>query len=104
MSQRSPASQGGSEKFGRKSRRELFLDEMETVVPWSPMESLVRPHDAKEGHRHSMATSAAHRSDVHMLPELLHGGERKVWGDGGYQGQTEAIQTVAPKAARRLRT
>jgi transposase, IS5 family len=27
-----------------------------------------------------------------MLPILLHGQERKVWGDGGYQGQTEAIQ------------
>ena len=24
-----------------------------------------------------------------MLPELLHGEERKGWGDGGYQGQTE---------------
>ncbi len=46
--------------------------------------------DAREGHVHSVATSAAHVSDVHMLPELLHGEERKVWGDGGYQGQTEA--------------
>jgi IS5 family transposase len=33
-----------------------------------------------------------------MLPELLHGEERKVWGDGGYQGQTEVIQDAAPKA------
>ena len=33
-----------------------------------------------------------------MLPELLHGEERKVWGDGGYQGQTEAIKQAAPKA------
>jgi transposase, IS5 family len=24
--------------------------------------------------------------------------ERKVWGDGGYQGQTEAIREVSPKA------
>ena len=23
--------------------------------------------------------------------QLSHGEERKVWGDGGYQGQTEAI-------------
>ena len=49
--------------------------------------------DAREGHVHSVATSAAHVSDVHMLPELLHGEERKerkVWGDGGYQGQTES--------------
>jgi IS5 family transposase len=33
-----------------------------------------------------------------MLPDLLHGEERKVWGDGGYQGQTEAIKEAAPKA------
>ncbi len=35
--------------IGRKSRRELFLDEMEQVVPWSSMEALVRPHYAKAG-------------------------------------------------------
>ncbi|WP_041597709.1 IS5 family transposase [Granulicella tundricola] len=54
--------------------------------------------DAKEGHRHSVATSAANVSDVPMLPDLLHGEERKVWGDGGYQGQTKAIRQAAPKA------
>ena len=54
--------------------------------------------DAKQGHVHSVATSSANVSDVHMLPDLLHGEERKVWGDGGYQGQTEAIQQAAPHA------
>jgi IS5 family transposase len=238
MKQRSLASQGAFEKYGRKSRRELFLDEMERIVPWSALESFVRPHyvkagngrqpvglsimlrtyfvqqwfnlsdpgaeellyeslavrnfvcvdlgiapapdettilrfrhmlernelgglmletvnlhleakgiriatgtivdatiiaapsstknasgerdpemhstmkgnqwhfglkahigvDASEGHVHSVATTAAHVSDVHMLPELLHGEERKVWGDGGYQGQTEVIREVAPEA------
>jgi IS5 family transposase len=24
-----------------------------------------------------------------MLPDLLHGEENKVWGDAGYQGQTD---------------
>jgi IS5 family transposase len=33
-----------------------------------------------------------------MLPDLLHGEEKKVWGDGGYQGQTDAIREVAPEA------
>src|ERR1035438_416024 len=37
-------------------------------------------------------------SDVHMLPDLLHGNEKKVWGDGGYQGQTEKIHEAAPHA------
>jgi IS5 family transposase len=54
--------------------------------------------DSKEGHVHSAATSAASVADKHMLPDLLHGEERKVWGDGGYQGQTEAIQEAAPHA------
>ena len=238
MKQQSLASQAVFEKYGRKSRRELFLDEMERVVPWSGLEALVRPHyakagngrqpvglsimlrtyfvqqwfnlsdpgveellyespvirrfigvdlgiaaapdettilrfrhllekhdlgglmldavnvhlaakgikiqtgtivdatilhapsstkneagkrdpemhqtkkgnqwyfglkahigvDAKEGHVHSVATSAANVADMHMLPDLLHGEERKVWGDAGYQGQTEAIKEAAPKA------
>ena len=54
--------------------------------------------DSKLGTVHSVCTSAANVSDVHMLPDLLHGEERKVWGDGGYQGQTKAIQQAAPKA------
>ena len=49
MKQRSLAGQGMFEKYGRKSRRELFLDEMEKVVPWSGLEALVRPHYAKAG-------------------------------------------------------
>ena len=238
MKQQTFASQSSFEKYGRKSRRELFLDEMEVVVPWSELQALVEPHypkagngrrpvglaimlrtyfmqqwfnlsdpgveeafyesatlrrfagvdlgvapapdettvlrfrhllekhdlggamldtvnlhlaakgirietgtivdatiihapcstknekrerdpamhqtkkgkqwyfglkahigvDSKEGTVHSVATSAANVSDVHMLPDLLHGEERKVWGDGGYQGQTRAIQQAAPKA------
>ena len=47
---------------------------------------------------HSVCTSAASVADKHMLPDLLHGEERKVWGDGGYQGQTEAIRQAAPQA------
>jgi transposase, IS5 family len=54
--------------------------------------------DSKEGTVHSVATSAANVSDMHMLPVLLHGEERKVWGDGGYQGQAEAIRQAAPRA------
>ena len=53
---------------------------------------------SKEGIVHSVCTSAASVSDVHMLPDLLHGAEKKVWGDAGYQGQTEAIHEAAPQA------
>jgi IS5 family transposase len=54
--------------------------------------------DSKETVVHSVATTAASVADKHMLPDLLHGDERKVWGDGGYQGQSEAIHAAAPKA------
>jgi transposase, IS5 family len=54
--------------------------------------------DAKEGHVHSLCSTAASVADKHMLPDLLHGDERKVWGDGGYQGQGEAIRAAAPEA------
>ena len=43
-----------------------------------------------------------------MLPDLLHGAEKKVWGDAGYQGQAEAIHEAAPAAqdmtSRRVKT
>ena len=54
--------------------------------------------DSKEGIVHSVCTTAASVADMHMLPDLLHGEERKVWGDGGYQGQSEAIREAAPQA------
>ena len=238
MEQRTFACQGSFERYGRKSRRELFLDEMELVVPWSELQGLVEPHyakagngrrpvglalmlrtyfmqqwfnlsdpgveealyespvlrrlvgvdigvaappdettvcrfrhllekhdlggqmleavnlhletkgiriatgtivdativhapsstknqsgerdpamhqtkkgkqwyfglkahigvDSKQGVVHSVCTSAANVADMHMLPDLLHGEETKVWGDGGYQGQTKAIKEAAPKA------
>ena len=57
---------------------------------------------------HSVCTSAASVSDMHMRPDLLHGAGRKVWGDAGYQGQTEAIHEAAPAAqdmtSRRVKT
>ena len=54
--------------------------------------------DSKSGIVHSVCTTAASVADKHMLPDLLHGNERKVWGDGGYQGQREVIREAAPHA------
>jgi len=63
--------------------------------------------DSKAGIVHSVCTSAASVADKHMLPDLLHGEERKVWGDGAYQGQREVIRQAAPHAqdmtSRRVR-
>ena len=54
--------------------------------------------DSKEGVAHSVCTSAANVAEVHMLPDLLHGEERKAWGDAGYQGQGDRIREAAPHA------
>jgi transposase, IS5 family len=47
--------------------------------------------DSKHGHVHSLCSTAVSVADKHMLPDLQHGDERKVWGDGVYQGRGEAI-------------
>ncbi|MCC7464607.1 MAG: IS5 family transposase [Gammaproteobacteria bacterium] len=47
---------------------------------------------------HSVAATPANVHDSHLLPELLHGDETRVWGDSAYQGQSEIIKAVAPKA------
>jgi IS5 family transposase len=43
--------------------------------------------DSKKGIVHSVCSTAASVSDIHMLPDLLHGDGKKVWGDAGYQGK-----------------
>ncbi len=54
--------------------------------------------DSKTKIIHTAAATAANVSDVAMLPDLLHGEETRVWGDGAYQGQTEVIREGAPQA------
>lgn len=39
-----PSVQNGFEKYGRKSRKELFLDAMNEVVPWPELEALIEPY------------------------------------------------------------
>ena len=47
---------------------------------------------------HSAAATSANVADAHLLPELLHGGERQVWGDSSYRGKTAVIVARAPEA------
>lgn len=54
--------------------------------------------DSKQGIVHSAAATPANTADSKVLPELLHGKERKVWGDAAYQGQGEKIRHKAPLA------
>jgi transposase, IS5 family len=54
--------------------------------------------DSKTKIIHTVVATAANVSDVAVLPDLLHGEETRVWGDGAYQGQTEVIRRCAPRA------
>jgi IS5 family transposase len=39
----------GFEKYGRKTRRERFLEEMNTAVPWQALIGVIEPYYPKEG-------------------------------------------------------
>jgi IS5 family transposase len=54
--------------------------------------------DSKTKIIHTAVATAANVSDVAILPDLLHGEETRVWGDGAYQGQSEVIRECAPRA------
>ena len=54
--------------------------------------------DSKTKIIHTAVATAANISDGAILPDLLHGEETRVWGDGAYQGQTELIRECAPRA------
>jgi IS5 family transposase len=54
--------------------------------------------DKKHKLIHSVAATSANIHDSHLLPELLHGAETRVWGDSAYAGHTETIRALAPKA------
>jgi IS5 family transposase len=55
--------------------------------------------DSKSRLVHSFVATPANVHDSRVLPDLLHGGETRVWGDSAYRGQTSVIRTKAPCAA-----
>jgi IS5 family transposase len=54
--------------------------------------------DSKSKLIHSVAATAANVHDSQLLPNLLHGKEKRVYGDSAYAGQGEAIREQAPMA------
>src|SRR5881296_3191821 len=54
--------------------------------------------DSRTGLAHSAVVTAANVHDKHPLPDLLHGNERRVYGDSAYASQQELIASKAPKA------
>ena len=45
-------SDAGQDAKRKKTRREVFLDEMDTVVPWSALEDVIEPHYPRAGKGH----------------------------------------------------
>ena len=54
--------------------------------------------DSKEEIVHSVRSIAASVSDVHTLPELLRGDEKRIEGDAVYQAQAEVTRAAMPGA------
>src|SRR5215472_4351275 len=48
--QRTLATMTGFEGYTKKTRRAMFLEEMEQVVPWTKLCALIEPHYPKSGH------------------------------------------------------
>ena len=54
--------------------------------------------DSQSGLAHSAVVTAANVHDKHPLPNLLHGAERRVYGDSAYASQKASIKCKAPRA------
>jgi IS5 family transposase len=54
--------------------------------------------DSKTKVIHAVVATAANVADSTILPDLLHGGETRVWGDQAYKGKTALIHEHAPNA------
>jgi IS5 family transposase len=54
--------------------------------------------DSQSGLAHSAVVTPANVHDKHALPELLHGNERRVYGDSAYASQKRLMAGKAPRA------
>lgn len=54
--------------------------------------------DSQSGLAHSAVVTAANVHDKHPLPQLLHGSERRVYGDSAYASQKALIKSKAANA------
>ena len=54
--------------------------------------------DSQSGLTHSAVVTSANVHDKHPLPKLLHGREKRVYGDSAYASQKKLILSKAPGA------
>ncbi len=53
--------------------------------------------DRKSKMIHLVVATAANVHDSHILDDLFHGDETRVWGDSAYASQKEVLRSCAPK-------
>lgn len=53
MRQLTLASQGSFEQYGKQTRREKFLEEMERIMAWAEFGPLIEQHEPREDYRRS---------------------------------------------------
>ncbi len=85
-----------------KNRRQERDPEMHQAKKGNQWHFGMKAHigvDATSGLTHSVATTAAHASDLAQAHRLLHGGETTVWGDAGYQGIDKRPEFQGSKVA-----
>ena len=112
------ADQSGYEQHRKPTRRDEFLATMEAIVPCKNAGKARDPQmhqtrkgkqwyfgmklhigvDGQSGLAHSAVVSAANVHDKHPLPDLLHGQEKRVYGDSAYASQKALMQSKAPQA------
>ena len=80
-----PAIPGLCDAMKKKvTRREMFLTEMDTVVPWTRLLALIEPHYPKLGPKGGRPPDAAGDDAADLLPAKLvraqrsHGGGKSV--------------------------
>src|SRR6266481_959250 len=71
MKQRTLAMMTGFEQYTRKTRRAIFLEEMEQVVPWRELCALVEPHYPKPG-KGRRAVGGERMLRIYFLQQLFN--------------------------------
>lgn len=84
-----------STKKNRAGRRDPEMHQTKKGNQWHFGMKLHIGADAETGIVHSVATTAANVHDVTVASRLLHGGEKEVWGDAGYQGVAKRAEMRA---------
>src|SRR5438094_9506343 len=77
MKQKTLAMMTGFEQYTRKTRRAIFLEEMEQVVPWGELCALVAPHYPQPG-KGRRPVGGEHMLRIYFLQQWFNLSDRAV--------------------------